>query len=842
MKALDSIDSAPRTAQQPPSDGTCSAQIVAHKFGGSSLANAERIRHVAELLRSRPERTQVVVVSAMQGVTDALIGLTAAAAGKAEWRPQCQALRDRHLAVAGELLGPKATAMQAWLSERFDELSEKLHAISVLGSAGREIADGLSGKGEVWSAHLLHALLRAGGSDYDLLDARELLVVRHEELGVAVDWDASAQLLADWRQTHRAQRTIVTGYVAREASGRATVLGRNGSDYSGAIFAALWDAQELHIWTDVDGVLSADPRVEPEAVTLAAMTYEEACELAYFGAKVIHPQTMAPAIARGLPIFIRNTFKPELAGTRIDADGDDAGPVKGLTLAHDLAIVNVEGTGMIGVPGTAERVFAALRAAQVSVVMISQGSSEHSICSVVRAGQASTAQAALEGAFARELAAGQINRVQLSGGIAVLAAVGNRMAGVPGTAARLFDALARARVNIRAIAQGASERNISVAIEGAEAAKALRAAHAAFYLSPQTVSVGVIGPGKVGAALLDQIAAASARLRREANLDLRLRALSSSRRMCLDDRGIAGETWRERIGAAVDACDLDRFAGHVHTSHLPHAIIVDCSASDAVAAHYAQWLAAGIHIVTPNKQAGAGPVERYRAIREAAAKGISRFRYEATVGAGLPIISTLRDLLDTGDEILAIDGIFSGTLAWLFNSYDGSVPFSKLVHQAHALGYTEPDPRDDLSGTDVARKLVILAREAGWELSLADVNVENLVPPSLRGSPPDEFMAQLDQLDATMAQRHAGASANGHVLRYVASLKRDGSASVGLTELPRGHAFANIRLTDNVVQFRTKRYCDNPLVVQGPGAGPEVTAAGVFADLLRVAAALGARV
>ncbi|HZX89448.1 MAG TPA: aspartate kinase, partial [Rudaea sp.] len=551
MKALDSIDSTLKTAELPPADGSSSAHVVAHKFGGSSLANAERIRCVADLLRSRPEATQVVVVSAMQGVTDALIGLTAAAASKAEWRPQCQALRDRHLAAAGELLGTNATAMQAWLGERFDELSEKLHAISVLGSAGRDIADALSGKGEVWSAHLLHALMQADGANYDLLDARELLVVRHEELGVAVDWDATAQLLAAWRQKHRAPRTIVTGYVARDAAGRATVLGRNGSDYSGAIFAALWDARELHIWTDVDGVLSADPRVEPEAVTLAAMTYEEACELAYFGAKVIHPQTMAPAIARGLPIYIRNTFKPELPGTRIDADGDDAGPVKGLTLAHDLAIVNVEGTGMIGVPGTAERVFAALRAAQVSVVMISQGSSEHSICSVVRAAQATTAQAALEGAFARELAAGQINRVQLSDGIAVLAAVGNRMAGVPGTAARLFDALARARVNIRAIAQGASERNISVAIEGVEAAKALRAAHAAFYLSPQTMSVGVIGPGKVGAALLDQISAAAARLKRDANLDLRVRALAESRHMWTDDRGGDGNGWRERLGAAT---------------------------------------------------------------------------------------------------------------------------------------------------------------------------------------------------------------------------------------------------------------------------------------------------
>ena len=837
MEAHDSSSSNPAGAPAP----ARAASVVAHKFGGSSLADAARIRHVATLVRERDEDDQIVVVSAMQGVTDSLIALTHAAAAKRAWRPQWEKLRERHVQAADELLGDGAAPIRTWLTARFDELAEKLHAISVLGSAPREIADPLSGQGEVWSAQLIHACLRVSGADYALLDARDVLVVRHEELGVAVDWDATEALLAAWRQPRRERRVIVTGYLARDAEGHATVLGRNGSDYSGAIFAALWHARELHIWTDVDGVLSADPRVEPEAVTLAAMTYEEACELAYFGAKVIHPQTMAPAIARGLPIFIRNTFNPQHPGTRIDAHGDSSGPVKGLTLAHHLALVNVEGTGMIGVPGTAERVFAALRAAHVSVVMISQGSSEHSICSVVRGAQAATARAALEGAFAREIGAGQISGVQVTPDIAVLAAVGNRMAGVPGTAARLFDALARAGVNIRAIAQGASERNISVAIASGDAARALRAAHAAFYLSPQTISVGVIGPGNVGAALLDQLDAAAARLKREAHLDLRVRALASSRRLCLDDRGIAPGEWRARLQAS-DACDLDRFTAHVHNSHLPHAIIVDCSASDAVAARYADWLAAGIHIVTPNKQAGAGPVERYRAIRAAATHGAARFRYEATVGAGLPIISTLRDLLDTGDEILAIDGIFSGTLAWLFNSYDGSVPFSDLVRQARELGYTEPDPRDDLSGTDVARKLVILAREAGGELSLADVSVENLVPDALRAVALEEFMERLGELDAGMARRLDAARGRERVLRYVASLKRGGSASVGLVELPRDHAFANIRLTDNVVQFSTRRYCDNPLVVQGPGAGPEVTAAGVFADLLRVAAALGARV
>jgi len=413
------------------------------------------------------------------------------------------------------------------------------------------------------------------------------------------------------------------------------------------------------------------------------------------------------------------------------------------------------------------------------------------------------------------------------------------MAGVPGVAARLFDALARGRVNIRAIAQGASERNISVAISRNDASKALRAAHSAFYLSPQTISLGVIGPGKVGAAILDQISAAASRLKREMNIDLRLRAIASSKKMWRDDRGI--DDWRTHIAGDAVAGDLDAFAAHVRSEHLPHAAILDCSANDTVADRYAAWLRDGIHVITPNKHAGAGPLVRYTAIREAMAATGARFRYEATVGAGLPIIQTLRDLLDTGDELNAVDGIFSGTLAWLFNRYDGSIPFSELVREAHRLGYTEPDPRDDLSGTDVARKLVILAREAGWRLSLGDVRVESLVPQNLRGGEASDFMSALSQIDGAMRERFDEAARSNRVLRYVAHLDRDGRATVGLTALPRDHAFANIRLTDNIVQFSTKRYSANPLVVQGPGAGPDVTAAGVFSDLLRVVTGLGAR-
>lgn len=817
-----------------------SPRVVVHKFGGTSVADAERYRHVASLLMDRPEPVQVTVVSAMKGVTDALIDLARQAAADAPaWRDAWHGLRARHRGAAVALMAEHAGASVEWIDGRFEELMQVLGALAVIGELPQEVLERVQGLGEVCSAHLLGEHLRARGEPCAVLDAREVLVVEHGELGVDVDWETSAARLQAWRVRNPQPRVVVTGFVARDRHDRITTLGRNGSDFSGAIFAALFNADELQIWTDVDGVLSADPRLVPEAVQLATLSYDEACELAYFGARVVHPQTMSPAISRGLPILIRNTFQPDNPGTRISAGSSIRGPIKGLTLSAGLAVLNLEGTGLIGVPGTAERVFSALRQAHVSVVMISQGSSEHSICCVVRGGDARRAREALLQGFAHELAAGQVQRVQLREGVSVLAAVGDGMAGQPGVAARLFESLGRAQVNILAIAQGSSERNISVAVDSADATRALRAAHAGFWLSPQTFAVGVIGPGNVGTALLDQLQAAQPHLLEKANIDLRLCAIASRSGMHLAPRALQ-QPWRDAMAGPRAGLDLDQFAAHLLGAHLPHAVIIDCSASAQVADCYPQWLAAGIHVVTPNKQAGAGPLDRYQRIRAAAAASGARFRYEATVGAGLPVITTLRDLVDTGDEVVSIEGVFSGTLAWLFNRFDGTRPFSALVAQARAMGYTEPDPRDDLSGMDVARKLVILAREAGRELSLEQVHVASLVPEALQALDVEDFMHRLADADAALLEQLQQARARGGVLRYVAALSETG-ATVGLVEVPAGHAFANLRLTDNVVQFRTRRYCDNPLVVQGPGAGPEVTAAGVFADLLRVAAGEGAR-
>ncbi len=821
----------------------------AHKFGGSSVADADRYRHVAALLQDSPQ-PRVVVVSAMQGVTDALTALADSAAAGHDWQDAWSALRDRHLATAYRLDGADRHALVPWLDQGFAALSASLSRIAELCAGDAKALPthdfaAVQGLGEVWSSRLLQAALGGEAAGWAQLDARDVLVVHPGELGVAVDWPRTRARLADWRAQHPQRDVVVTGFVARDAEGRAATLGRNGSDYSGAIFAVLFEADDLTIWTDVDGVLSADPRLVPDAVCLPSMSYAEACELAYFGAKVLHPQTMAPAMQAGLPILIRNSRNPAAAGTRIAADAQaaDASPVKGLSLVRDMAVLELSGAGLIGVPGTAERMFAALHAAGVSVTMISQGSSEHSICCLVPAAQAAHGRDAVRAAFAEAIADGQVEGVDITPGIAVLAAVGDGMVGTPGVSARLFAGLARARVNIRAIAQGASERNISVAIADADAVRGLRAAHSAFWLSPATLSVGLIGPGNVGRALLAQLADALPRFaddpRMDHRLDLRLRAIASSRTMALAETSLDPARAVDAL-AGGEALDLDRFAAHIRAEHLPHALIVDCSGSDAVAARYPEWLAMGIHVVTPSKHAGSGDPARYRAIRDAERHG-GLFRYEATVGAGLPVIQTLRSLLDTGDALTGIEGVLSGTLAWLFNRYDGSVPFSELVAEAKALGYTEPDPRDDLGGVDVARKLVILAREAGADLSLADVEIESLVPEPLRTVSRDEFLARLAELDAPMQARLDAARAQGRSLRYLAQLGSDGRARVGLAMPEPGHASLHSRLTDNLIQFRTRRYAHNPLVVQGPGAGADVTAAGVFGDILAIAGTLGAR-
>jgi aspartokinase/homoserine dehydrogenase 1 len=818
---------------------------VVHKFGGSSVADADCFARVASIIESQPAGRIAVVLSACRGVTDALLKLVALAERQdAAWHDELAVLRARHEGIARALLTP--ALVEEYLAE-FDgdcaDLGNLLQTTQVMHTAAQSIRDKVSGYGELWSTRLFVRYLAHRGERPAprWIDARSCIVVQWGPLGPGVQWAVSAERLKELIDASTST-LVITGYIASDPAGIQTTLGRNGSDYSASIFGALLDAAQIVIWTDVDGVLSADPRRVPGAQIIHALSYSEAMELAYFGAKVIHPQTMAPAVKRGIPIWIRNTFAPEKPGTLISAhpqNGDQ--PVKGITSIENVALVNLEGAGMIGVPGTAYRLFGALREEDISVILISQGSSEHSICCAVPASQAERARSVLERAFEHEIAEGQIHSVEVTGELAILAVVGDGMAGMPGVAGKVFGALGDASINVRAIAQGASERNISVVIDGRQTTRALRAAHAGFYLSPHTLSIGVIGPGTVGRVLLDQIAAERERLAREFRIDLRVRGILSSKAMQLGDSHIDLSHWREGLGQSSTPADLARFIEHVNVDYLPHAVLIDCSASEALAAHYRDWLAAGIHIVTPNKKANSAALAYYKSLFAARRASGAHYLYEATVGAGLPVIQTLIDLKQTGDKIRSIEGIFSGTLAYLFNIYDGTTPFSEIVRDAKQRGYTEPDPRDDLSGMDVARKLIILGREMGLDLEMSDVEVESLVPTDLVRESIEDFLAGLPAHDAAMKKRHAAAAGRDRVLRYVGRVTAEGRATVGLMELERKHAFANIALTDNVVRYATDRYCNNPLIVQGPGAGPEVTAAGVFADLLRLSAYLGAR-
>ena len=816
-----------------------------HKFGGSSVADAACMQRVADILEQETCTRLGVVLSACRGVTDALLALITQAERQQPVADGVKALRERHVAMARTMIpGASADAYSADLDRDCQDIGGILHAVHLTRSASSAVRDLVAGFGEIWSTRLFARYLEARGhrpGRVTWIDARDIVRVDWSPLGPSVRWEESRASAAQVVPGDGEATLVITGFIARTAEGLQTTLGRNGSDFSASIFGDLLDAEEIVIWTDVDGVLSADPRRVPDATVIDSLSYNEAMELAYFGAKVIHPQTMAPAVAKRIPIWIRNTFAPEKPGTLISKDPTSIHPVKGITSIDAVALVNVEGAGMIGVPGTAQRLFGALREDGISVILISQGSSEHSICFAIPHAEAERTARTVRHAFHAELNGGQIQNVDVVRGCSILSVVGDGMAGTPGIAAQVFSSLGAAGVNVRAIAQGSSERNISVVIDERQTTKALRSVHAGFYLSPHTISLGLIGPGAVGSALLDQLASQAARLTRDFHIDLRLRAVMTSKAMALSDSAIPLDAWREALTDG-EPPDMLRFEDHVNAEHLPHAVILDCSASDEVAQQYPRWLAAGIHVVTPNKRANSGPLELYDDLYEARRAAGSHYLYEATVGAGLPIIQTLRDLRETGDEIRRIEGILSGTLAYLFNVWDGTQPFSSVVRDAKASGYTEPDPRDDLSGTDVARKLVILGREMGLRLELSGVELEGLIPSSLGGCSVEEFMTRVPELDAPMLARLQAAAAKGCVLRYVAALDAaSGRATVGLVELERSHPFANINLTDNVVRFVTSRYDRNPLVVQGPGAGPAVTAGGVFADLLRVCAYLGAK-
>ncbi|MBX9850926.1 MAG: bifunctional aspartate kinase/homoserine dehydrogenase I, partial [Cytophagaceae bacterium] len=612
--------------------------------------------------------------------------------------------------------------------------------------------------------------------------------------------------------------------------------GRGGSDYSASIFGAALDADEIEIWTDVDGVMTADPKKVKRAFTLSGISYQEAMEMSHFGAKVIYPPTLQPAFAKKIPIWIKNTFNPEHEGTLI-SEKTQANDflIKGISSIENIALINLQGSGMVGVAGVSGRLFNTLAKNNINVILITQASSEHSICFVVDPKDAYKAKDAIEEEFSVEINSGKIDKVIIHSNLSIIAIIGENMKNTRGISGKLFSSLGKNGINVIAIAQGSSELNLSVVINTADLSKALNSLHEAFFLSDvKTLNLFVVGLGLIGGTLLKQIHKTSSYLLKEKNLKINLIGISNSKKMLIDPNAISLANWKDKLEQAGEKSKLSDFVTQMNNLNLQNTVFVDCTSSKDVIMHYEEILKSTISIVTPNKLANSGKYSDYQKLQSAATKHGVKFLYETNVGAGLPVINTLKDLKYSGDKILRIEGILSGTLSYIFNTFKGDKKFSDVVKEAKEKGYTEPDPRDDLNGMDVARKILILAREAEAELEFNDVDVENILPESCRKAKTvDAFFAELEKNNHVFAKRRDEADKKGKVLRFIAKYENK-KATVSLESVDSTHPFYSLSGSDNMISFTTERYKERPLVIKGPGAGAEVTAAGVFAEIITI--------
>ncbi len=802
-----------------------------HKFGGTSLAQASRFLNLRQLLTGKNE---LIVVSATQGTTSSLQFMLDAAKVKAPYLHLLEELEKFHLDIIDALALDNPLEIKEPIAKEFLEIQDILHAIQLIGSYSKEIQNIILGYGELWSARILAAYL--GKFNQVLyLDASTVLFVFEKNGMICIDWVKTQAALDEFLQGQVFDQLVITGFIASSLEGKRTTLGRNGSDFSAAIFAKLFKAKDITIWTDVDGIYTADPNQVRSAFVIDTISYHEALELAYFGARVLHPMTIAPALEHKIPIIIKNSLNPEAEGTLItEALEKSQHSIKGLTSIQNVALINIEGTGIIGVSGIASRVFQILHQQNISVILIAQASSEYSICFAVADMHAENARIALEDNLQFEIEHLQIQKISLNRACGILSVVGDNMIGNIEGPGKLFNSLAKANINIRAISQGSSERNISVVINSNEMNKALQAIHAGFYLSRETISIGIIGPGHVGSALLGQINNALEQLKLSSQANLLVRGIMNSTKMLLSHNSINLSNWREQLISSETSANLEEFMDHIIVDDIPHAVIIDCTANANIAKEYVRFLKKGIHVITPNKHANAGDLDYYKEIKALTQQKNLHYLYEATVCAGLPIINTLQDLIKTGDQIERIEGIVSGTLSYIFNELTKNRKFSDIVIEAKQRGYTEPDPREDLSGMDVCRKFVCLAREAGFAVNLSDVKVHDLVPEELKSCAVDEFLKKLPAYDVRMEHLVAQAIAEKKKVCYVGSIGYDGKVHVSIDSFSQEHPFSRLQGSDNMLVFYTKRYQEQPLVIQGPGAGAEVTAAGIFADLLRL--------